>query len=280
MFLPYPRAASVGSFKRPAAAGASAPVNEINFTTTLNGGTFGFVTLNRNISFSTSTGYVKAEWWDGTSSIYGSGGSYSLLNIEKSVVSPYNNTSPKSVKVYSSNLSGTRTGGIERITISSVNYDTNKITSIDLAGCTTLGVYAFSEDVIENTGITSLTFPSAPLTTQTGPIRISGNISLTTLDISGRTGALYYVISGNTAMTSLTATNCGKNVESYGKNYPFYNVFDIRNNNLNATALNNFYTDIATSPRGVGSILVGGNPGTGTDNPSIATAKSWTVYGS
>jgi len=280
MFLPYPRAASVGSFRRPVAGGAAAPVNEINFTTTLSGGTFGFVTSNRTITMNTSTGYLKAEWWDGTSTIYGSGATGTAMDIQKSVVSPYNNTSPKSVKVYSSNVSGTRTGGIERIAVTSVGQDTNKITSIDLAGCTTLGTYNFNEDTIENTGITSLTFPSAPLTTQNGPIRVTGNTSLTTLDISGRTGSLYYVISGNTAMTSLTATDCGRNIESYGKNYPFYNVFDIRNNNLGATALNNFYTGIATSPFGLGSILVGGNPGTGTDNPSIATAKNWTVYGS
>jgi hypothetical protein len=46
--------------------------------------------------------------------------------------------------------------------------------------------------------------------------------------------------------------------------------------NFNAAALDQIYTDLAS---GNGVILVNGNPGTPTDNPSIATAKGYTVLG-
>ena len=49
--------------------------------------------------------------------------------------------------------------------------------------------------------------------------------------------------------------------------------------NLSAAALNNIYTKLGTAA-GAQTITVTGNWGTATDNPSIATAKGWTVAGS
>jgi hypothetical protein len=45
---------------------------------------------------------------------------------------------------------------------------------------------------------------------------------------------------------------------------------------MGPTALNNLYTSLQTAAR---TITVTGNWGTASDNPSIATAKGWTVTG-
>lgn len=50
-----------------------------------------------------------------------------------------------------------------------------------------------------------------------------------------------------------------------------YNIFD-------AAALNSFYTSLGVVSSGY--LFVNGNPGAAGDNPSIATAKGYTVYGS
>jgi len=53
---------------------------------------------------------------------------------------------------------------------------------------------------------------------------------------------------------------------------------------LNAAALNNFFTNLGTyagayDAYGVGGLInYGGNPGTATCNPSIASAKGWQPF--
>jgi hypothetical protein len=51
---------------------------------------------------------------------------------------------------------------------------------------------------------------------------------------------------------------------------------DFTNACMGPTALNNLYTSLQTAAR---TITVTGNWGTASDNPSIATAKGWTVTG-
>ena len=61
--------------------------------------------------------------------------------------------------------------------------------------------------------------------------------------------------------------------------YVYTGGFDFYNQQLDATALNQLYTDIANSGHtGASALMVGENPGTGSDNPSLATGV--TVYGS
>lgn len=52
----------------------------------------------------------------------------------------------------------------------------------------------------------------------------------------------------------------------------------LKNNNLAAADLNQFYTDLGACDDGV--LSVQGNPGISADTPSIATAKGYTVFGS
>jgi len=54
--------------------------------------------------------------------------------------------------------------------------------------------------------------------------------------------------------------------------------FSIASNNLSGTALDEVYTNLSATGAGK-TITVTGNWGTATDNPSIATAKGWTVTG-
>ena len=46
---------------------------------------------------------------------------------------------------------------------------------------------------------------------------------------------------------------------------------------LDATALDQFYTDLDTA--GAGGLIVVDNPGVSSDTPSIATGKGYTVFG-
>lgn len=54
--------------------------------------------------------------------------------------------------------------------------------------------------------------------------------------------------------------------------------FDVSNNNLDSTALNEIYTN-ASATGTAKTITITGNWGAANDNPSIATAKGWTVTG-
>jgi hypothetical protein len=56
-------------------------------------------------------------------------------------------------------------------------------------------------------------------------------------------------------------------------------VSDFSNNLLDGAALNAFYTSLGVDVGATGVINVTGNPGTATDDPTIATAKGYTVVG-
>lgn len=52
---------------------------------------------------------------------------------------------------------------------------------------------------------------------------------------------------------------------------------NLSNNNLSSSALDQFYSDLSN---GTGDLYVQGNPGIVSDDPTIATAKGYTVFGS
>jgi hypothetical protein len=54
----------------------------------------------------------------------------------------------------------------------------------------------------------------------------------------------------------------------------------IFSNQLNAAALNQFYTDLGATTPGTGFLDVSGNSGITTDDPTIATNKGYVVFGS
>jgi predicted dienelactone hydrolase len=85
----------------------------------------------------------------------------------------------------------------------------------------------------------------------------------------------------NGSLSSLRIQNCSfNNPSTY--TYGGYNLLvsggaELSLCNFNAAALDQIYTDLAA---GDGYLLVSNNTGTSTDNPSIATAKGYTVLGS
>jgi hypothetical protein len=101
--------------------------------------------------------------------------------------------------------------------------------------------------------------------------------SLTSLDMTRLSGgALYQFDVSNNKLTSIYIPAGWRGRVGY-----YTTNVDIRNNNLNATAINNFFTALGTyqgayDQYGVGgSIYYSGNPGTTSANESIATAKGW-----
>ena len=83
-----------------------------------------------------------------------------------------------------------------------------------------------------------------------------------------------------TSVTSPTSfanmfSNCSSLTRIEAKNFRF--SFSVANCKLSATALNEIYTNLPTVTGQ--TITVSGNYGTATDDPTIATAKGWTVSG-
>jgi hypothetical protein len=103
--------------------------------------------------------------------------------------------------------------------------------------------------------------------------------SLTSLDMTRLSGgALYQFDISNNKLTSIDIP------AGWGGRVGYQTNVNIRNNNLNATALNNFFTTLGTyigtyDMYGAGgSIYISGNPGSSTCNTSIATAKGWQPF--
>lgn len=128
------------------------------------------------------------------------------------------------------------------------------------------------------------------------------------VDISGLgtlTGFIAYsssAYSGNYAQTSMNGgyssfPSCIKEIRavntSFGHPYPaapntalnppmvyyYSGGLEITDQDLDATALNQLYTDLGTASTANNQLVVRLNPGTASDNPSIATAKNYAVYG-
>ena len=152
---------------------------------------------------------------------------------------------------------------------------TNSSSFISLAALFPNGVPPLLESLyLNNNNITSIDVSGLTALTR---LHLEDN-ALTSLDVSGLTNLEELFVQYN-ALTSLRAVGVGQQFGGYA--YPSFSWFDYgvdtSQNNLSAAALNQFYTDLVA---GNGVINVSGNPGTTTDNPSIATAKGHTIYGS
>jgi Leucine-rich repeat (LRR) protein len=128
--------------------------------------------------------------------------------------------------------------------------DTNSLTSLDVSG------------------LTALTY-----------LNCSTN-SLTSLDVSGLT-ALTYLNCSTNSLTSLRAVGVVFDSGNWKKKNKgtASGIQYLAANELSATALNQFYTDLDATNPGTGFLDVGGNPGAVADNPSIATNKGYVVFG-
>ena len=185
-----------------------------------------------------TTGYIKAQWWDATTNVYGTGAAGNNITWGLKAAG---GAGSKTILVYPSDVNGNLSGSL-----TALNCDNISLTSLDVSG------------------LTALTYLSCYYN------------SLTSLDVSGLT-ALTTLFCTNCSLTSLRAQNVGFS----GGYYHYWGVAsdaaNLSYNQLGAAALDQFYTDLAA---GDSPLLVFDNPGTTGDDPSIATAKGYTVYGS
>jgi hypothetical protein len=104
---------------------------------------------------------------------------------------------------------------------------------------------------------------------------------LTSLDLSGLT-ALKTLYCSDNSLVSLRAVDVvfddgsWKNKKKGKKGAR--GIVEIKNNNLDASALNQFYTDLGATTPGTGFLNVRNNPGVATHDPSIATNKGYVVF--
>ena len=266
---------------------------------------------NWRVIISTSTGFYKMEWWDGTT-VTAANGTFVL----KTIAAPYNNSTPKPFKVYSIDnttdqrkigyitqiwherspggsprLSNINTanfrncprlqkfyffndGGITMIPPSTLDFSGLKELTDLRIGANSVGAYTFFGDnntltSVDVTGCSSLQY-----------CYISNSYALTSVTglNSAANSLILLVLFANSALSSLRIQNCSFNNPSSYTNNGYYYVsgggVDLTYCNFNAAALDQIYTDLAA---GNGIIQVRGNPGTSTDNRSIATAKGYTV---
>jgi hypothetical protein len=151
--------------------------------------------------------------------------------------------SEKTVEVFSCDANGDPSGELEYVSFAP---SSQSITRVDASGCASLRGFRVS----------SSTAPSASW---------AGGSSLPS------------------TIESIRAVGVAGNGGSYSQwgNYPA-NVsegINVEGQQLDAFALNQLYTDLGTGTN-IARIFVGGNPGTSGDDPTIATAKDYTVFGS
>jgi hypothetical protein len=204
-------------------------------------------TGNVSGSAKSDTGYIKVEWWDSTTNVYGTGVAGNSINWSKAA----GGAGSKTLLIYPSDASGNLSGALTELLCNS-----NSLTSLDVSGLTALNDLNCSGNSLTSLDVSGLTALND----------LNCNInSLTSLDVSGLT-ALNDLNCNDNSLTSLRAVGCS-----------FAGVAQLSSNSLSAPGLNQFYADLAQTVSG--NIVVAGNPGTTGDDPTIATAKGYTVFG-
>jgi hypothetical protein len=213
---------------------AIAASEQVVITTQKSSGSFGHVVEGGNyrvLAIISSTGYVKAEWWDGSSEVssnYEYIGEFVYAVFAKSISAPYDTSADKQAVFYASDASGNRSGHITKI-IASYNkvsgldvstcpylthltlgntsdYDEPISGTLDLTGCSSLEYFSCS-----GTNLSSIDFSGvASLTTA----YIQNNLHVTSLDVSGCTGLALLFVNSST-FTSLDVSTCSSLVSFY-----------------------------------------------------------------
>lgn len=150
-------------------------------------------------------------------------------------------------------------------------------TSIDVTGCSALKTLASSGSFSAITGLSS---------TQSAleQLEIISNTGITSLDVSNFSSLRGLNLYGCSSLTSLRA----QNVMLYALSPSFYGNYmyfqdggaQLEGTALDASALNQFFTDLATNTSGESGLIgIVNTPGLNTCDPTIATNKGYTVLG-
>lgn len=211
-------------------------------------------------SLGTTTGYWRMTDGTTTSAVFGNGygalsssGSYAHAYAYKVGTMTNLGSGTKVIRAYSCNSAGSPSGDILGV---SIHNNTSDITAVDLSGVSQLlAVALFSSTSYGGGYIAGNSKPSSSQPSSIEEVRAVG----VTVNFSSH-GPYFTAHHGNT--------------------YP-YGGIDISGQQLDASALDQFYTDLATSSASYDNeLFVRGNPGVSGDTPSIATAKNYTVFGS
>jgi Leucine-rich repeat (LRR) protein len=229
-----------------------------------------------------TTGYIKVEWWDSTSNVYGTGVAGNNIAWSKAA----GGAGEKTLRIYPSDASGNLDGALTIL-----NCSNNSLTSLDVSGLTALTYLDCSNNSLTSldvSGLTALTYLECNNNSLTS-LDVSGltaltylecsNNSLTSLDVSGLT-SLTFLYCNNNSLTSLRAVGfvgIAVYTSPFTPSTSGYDATAIGNNNLSASALNQFYADLADITPSYALLFVGQNPGIESHDPSIATAKGWVV---
>jgi hypothetical protein len=231
-----------------------------------------------------TTGYIKVEWWDSTTNVYGTGVAGNEITWSKAA----GGAGSKTLLIYPSDASGNLSGSLTFLSCFN-----NSLTSLDVSGLTaltTLDCQVNSLTSLDVSGLTALTVLDCQVNSLTS-LDVSGLTALTTLDcqvnsltsldVSGLT-ALTVLRCAFNSLTSLRAVGVVFDAGKWKnkKKGKAKGVQLIDSNQLNAAALNQFYTDLGATTPGTGFLDVSNNPGTTTDDPTIATNKGYVVFGS
>jgi hypothetical protein len=208
----------------------------------------------------TTTGYWRMTDGTTTSAVFGNG--YSALGPSGSYAHSYSyktgsmsnlGAGDKVIQAYSCNSSGAPSGDILGL---SIHNNTSDITAVDLSGVGQL--------------LTAALFSS----TSYGGGYLAGNAKPPSSQPSSIEEVRAVGVTVNFSSHGPYFTN------HHGTTYPFGGI-DISGQQLDANALDQFYTDLATSSASYDNeLFVRGNPGVSGDTPSIATTKNYTVFGS
>jgi hypothetical protein len=196
-------------------------------------------------------------------------------------------TSLSTLRCHSNSLTSLDVAGLT--SLSTLECYSNRLTSLDVSGCTSLA----SLSCYNNSNLTQLVIPDLH-TLYYIDTHESGITSLDLSNSSGQPliflelydGALETLDISNACNPSATLLRCQNNnltsIRAVGLRavympWWYYAAADLSNNQLSAEALDQFYTDLAVDATGTGIIDVSGNPGVTGHDPSIATAKGYTV---
>lgn len=212
------------------------------------------------ISANTSTGYYKisspgktdvvGQEYLYTAYTYLAGGQTPIASIQMTGLS---SSAVKTVTLTSCLANGNASGNILGIDIGSDS--TNNITAVDVSGLTSLAVFHAGATGVS--GHPATRFNGGSAAGSRAMVSSIEEIRAVNCDFSGANG--YTTPYGPTTV------------------YAAGGGWDVAGHDLDATALNQLYTDLSPGTGG-GGIFVGGNPGTGGDNPSIAS--NYNIHGS
>jgi hypothetical protein len=255
-----PTATPVPPTATPAPAGGITPVNDniVRFYLPA-------ASASLKVGAATSTGHYKL--YDGISnsssvSPHGSlAGNYAGYHYTSVEILALSTAAPKVVQLMPTDASGNHDPNAKIIAFSLAG-NTTDVDAIDMSYCTDIVAAQ-----MQATGSSNFANMGQSPGSSSQPASITEIRAVNVVGTAGQRG------------TQNTVTNVPHPGYTYTRTYISSGGIRLQGQNLDASALDQLYTDLGTGNDGDG-VWVDSNPGVGGDNPSIATGKGWTVYGS